>query len=468
MKNVFAMNIRRELALPFVKSTRASKTKWAASFVDRLTDQIHKIVHNDKKRGLLLSAQFAFVANGALLRNDPHNLRTSLAHRDITSFITTDIFYWDSVYSAAKQIASDWQQENTRLFVHDALFDQNGDDLRMTWATFGDVNLSHAYRYYYNADNDYANYRRLRAIKSKVDAKNLLSNEFTVKPVDYDYSTEEENAKRYGESKANEQCYAESAQCGCSEVKHVMSKKKGKKVLCSKYKVTHNCIGDEEEEKLNSLILAIPHSYCPVDITDLQNAIISIQPEVAWTVYRDEGQIGIELHDIGEYFNALSWNTWSFEICFNEMITAGPGTVTYRLENDDVYSCSVMDRAIPHFCNMYDLNTIAGPKLDKQMFDDYYVVIDDSKYGFVFSALLDDELVVANVAMIACIAVFLLVCCVCAKCLNQGRQTNFSAFSSQDCWLTNFCCCCWICCFLCEFVKRQLLVYQRQFEKSKI
>eukprot|EP01084_Bolivina_argentea_P096382 173297_1 len=410
MKDVFAMNIYRESPFPFLKSTHASKTKWHASFVSIFSSQIDKIIKHDKEYGLFMSSQIAFISNGALYRNDPHNIYTSLAHRDMTSFLTTDLFYNKEYNSNAKKIGMQWQDETINLVINNGLFDLNKNDYRMTWCTFDDINISNVYKFYYDSKNDYEIYNKLRQIKTNVDQHNILSNQFTIKPIKY---TENKNIINNDPLPLPLQCNMNPKLCECFTIKQVGSTQNDKRVFCSKYKVITT---DQCNIIINSFVLAVPHYYCPLTKKDLKNVIVSIEGKDidSWNVYNDEKIIGIQ---INIHTQKTHSNINYFTMCINEPLYSGPGVILFNGNT----SCKIDEIQIPHWCQIFDLNIIGGPKLDKQLFDKYYDLSVNDNYLFIN---IDTMMGSDNVYFIFNIFVLITIICIVLLCRKKSKSIN--------------------------------------------
>merc|ERR1712228_140876 len=143
-------------------------------FVDAHAEQIDKVF--DSGNGLYLIAQVVGVGpNGAFRTNDVDHLKTSLSRRQQQITITNDLFYNMNDTELAEQNAIDWTTEFSETLIESKLFSDS--DMRMTWATFGDLDISSAWQYYYDSE---AVYERLIDVKTKVDPTNIFRHEFTI------------------------------------------------------------------------------------------------------------------------------------------------------------------------------------------------------------------------------------------------------------------------------------------------
>ena len=120
---------------------------------------------------------------GAYFSNDPYSKVTSISKRDLLIGVTFDLFYHDSWNTEKK-----WESKAVAIlaeiedkWVKQKLFNVEGKDSRVTWATFGDTDITKCWPLYYDNEKRYTD---LRKVKTRFDKGNVFHNEFTIPPLE--------------------------------------------------------------------------------------------------------------------------------------------------------------------------------------------------------------------------------------------------------------------------------------------
>jgi hypothetical protein len=122
-----------------------------------------------------------FFKNGQSQNGQP--VPTSYSWRDSKIVCVMDCFYSDiseSIRKTAKAQALDWQAVNDLEGIgpHGKF---SKDDRRVFWGSYGEFDLSKAWKYYYDEGNE--KYDRLRALKAQFDPDGIFNpNTFGITP----------------------------------------------------------------------------------------------------------------------------------------------------------------------------------------------------------------------------------------------------------------------------------------------
>merc|ERR1712087_362374 len=169
----FAGDFVREFPFEYKRGVYTTfRRDLGSAFVDAYVEQVDK-AYADTGNGLYLTLQWVSVGpNSALTLNDVGHVKTSFSRRQSQFMLANDLFYNMNDTELAEQNAIDWLDGLNEVIVA-----QTGSDLRMTWGTFGDLNISTAWPYYYDSEEVY---QRLIDVKTKVDPTDIFRHDFTI------------------------------------------------------------------------------------------------------------------------------------------------------------------------------------------------------------------------------------------------------------------------------------------------
>ena len=172
----------REYDFPYKKRIHGFKKPWKNGFIDSYCDHIDFFMMPDNYSKFKIVSQFVLLG-GKFKTNDENIEYTSVPYRNNIGMIVLDVFYDKNFKQDAidvqNRIENDWigneKNKNSGLL--------SDDDIRYTWATFGNIDLSdeRVWKKYVNGDEQI--FEKLKNVKTTYDPTNVFCNQFTV-PLD--------------------------------------------------------------------------------------------------------------------------------------------------------------------------------------------------------------------------------------------------------------------------------------------
>eukprot|EP01083_Nonionella_stella_P081917 225935_1 len=120
-------------------------------------------------------------AGGNFILSDPGDKRTAVGGSRPNLQVNTDVYYDENINANGKQITKQWINETWDQLMNTDTFGFGRIDARACDASFGNVNMTEVWPFYYGGSVDL--YTALREIKTIMDTNDLFSNIFTLKPL---------------------------------------------------------------------------------------------------------------------------------------------------------------------------------------------------------------------------------------------------------------------------------------------
>ncbi|CAM9589143.1 unnamed protein product, partial [Laminaria digitata] len=154
----------REFPDPYVKRVNCTTKALSDAFVEAFVDLVDKAMNTTN-----VNFVFQMVMGGGAHEGNGAKGISSIPHRDIAIGIVFDCFYEPGGETAANDLHNEFG----------ALVDSSwGEDIRMMWGSFGEIDMSKVHEEYYGRDNGL--YQRLQSLKQEVDPLDHFHTPFTV------------------------------------------------------------------------------------------------------------------------------------------------------------------------------------------------------------------------------------------------------------------------------------------------
>ncbi|CAM9976248.1 unnamed protein product [Ectocarpus sp. 8 AP-2014] len=169
MSNAFVRNIGmtrdgREYKFPYVKRLNCTTDALTDEFVEKFIDLVHEAITTRK-----VKLVFQMVMGGGAYEGNGTKGKTSIPHRNNVIGIVFDVFYEQD----GKDIATELHKKFGALLPSFS----KGEDIRMTWGSFGEIEMEQVWKKYYG---DSGLYQRLQKLKRDVDPNDVFHTPFTV------------------------------------------------------------------------------------------------------------------------------------------------------------------------------------------------------------------------------------------------------------------------------------------------
>ena len=171
MSNAFVRNVGmtddgREFPYPYVKRMNCTTTALSDEFLEAFVDLVDKAMSTDYVKFV-----FQMGMGGGAYQGNADKGISSFPHRDVVMSIVFDLFYTND---EGKIAANELHNEFGALLP---IF-SNSEDIRMTWGSFGDIDMNNVHEEYYGSDNGL--YESLQRLKQDVDPMDHFHTPFNV------------------------------------------------------------------------------------------------------------------------------------------------------------------------------------------------------------------------------------------------------------------------------------------------